>query len=247
MIRTVPIAELGPAEYRYALDVAAALLSEYGQLRVRCSIPQIMPELAQRGLAQEDKPSADAGLWVEPLQPDWAADLAKLAQLLPAGAPLIIIAASPLARLIPERRGWSGQPLGYNPLGLGQLRRAMRGCGFRREREIWVHSLLSIGLNSLSANVARFGRPEIADRLYFAARSRYAQRYIPGTLSLIIARKSPSDAKRNANDGHRHRYGYHAARCVAGYDAGTEGIWWPSSTLVAAKPALYRCRPRLAV
>ncbi len=169
---THPYSALAPLDYRYALDAAMPLLAAEGPPLVRCHVPVLMDEVHQRIPDPAHAQAAAAALWVEPLQDSWQNDLYYLAHALPGGASLVIVASRPLARMLPERRTWPGQPLGMQMNGIGILRQGLRHAGFVVQSVYGIHSLLSIGLNLLSQQVARF-RPELGDRLHFAARLRY--------------------------------------------------------------------------
>lgn len=173
MIGAGPCYKQAPLEYRYALDAAMTWLAHCRQVAVVCAIPALHAEVAQRTPVRTIQDQPDAGLWVEPLVNGWQADLAALAPRLPAGAPLAVVASQPLARLIPERRGWSGAPLGMRPGGLRTLREALGRAGFCVEQQHGVHSLDAIIRNQFGRLLARAGRPDLADRQEFAARLHY--------------------------------------------------------------------------
>jgi hypothetical protein len=142
------------------------------------------------------QPHPTSILWVEPRADDWQTELATLAGTLRLGAPLMVIASRPLARLLPERRAWGGQPLGMRPGGIGRLRRALTGVGLALEASYGIHSAAAIGLNILSRPAGRLGRPDLADQLHFAARLRYCTAgplAALSTVALLIARKSTQD------------------------------------------------------
>lgn len=190
----LPVSRLAPLDYRYALDAALALLGDAAPM-VRCDQPELAAECAQRGaplqpVARVAHPCAT--LWVEPQRTNWRLTLEQLAAALPAGARLAVVAARPLARLLPERRTWSGAALGLRPGGMAQLRLGLYQAGLRITAVYGVHSPVAIGLNSLGGLLARAGRPDLGDRLEFAARLRYLARGWAAplaTVALILAHK----------------------------------------------------------
>lgn len=192
MIGTLPMAELAPLDYRYALDAALTLLDRSKPIRVMSNLPALDGEIGQRIPATEQDFPAQSALWVEPLADTWPTELAALTRQLTPGATLALIVSRPLARLIPERRTWQVRALGTRLDGLPTLRRGLRQAGYRIHAEYGVHSALSIGLNLLSQQLERRGRPDLGDRLHFAARLRYCtsgpQRAI-ATVALIHASK----------------------------------------------------------
>ena len=188
----LPVAALAPLEYRYALDAAMPQLAAAGAVAVRCHADELLGEVRQR-LPQWAEPGmARAGVLVEPMVDAWQADIDWFALTLPNHAPLAIVASLPLARLVPERRAWFGKPLGTTTSGLRRLYHALDQAGFGQRRSYGVHSALSIALGVVSGRAARMGRPDIADRLHFAARLHYCTtgpfvRF--ATIALIIAQK----------------------------------------------------------
>lgn len=241
MIATVPVAELVPLEYRYALDAALALLeptgsdmptvchqgaktqsgaisfsdpceslglggkqtAEFGgrSVLVRCAVAPLQRELGQR-LGGGPPATPGAGLWVEPQAGHWQADLALFTAELPTSAPLIVVAARPLVRLLRERRSWGDDPLGARFGGLHQLAQALAVAGFTLRERHGLHTLGAIGLNALAAQVARLGRPELADQLHFAARLRYRSGgalAALSTLALLVARRDARGERGDAS------------------------------------------------
>ncbi|MFN8500899.1 hypothetical protein [Kouleothrix sp.] len=165
MIGTQPASTLPPLDYRYALDAALATVGA-APLAI-CRADELRDAVEQRVARGEAGPG---GLWIEPDARGWHEDLAAFARALAPGAPLAIVMSLPLARLLPERRGWGGAPLGLRGAGAGQLIDALAPAGFTLRARHGVHSLASIVLQALSR---RAGQPDLADRLYFAARLRY--------------------------------------------------------------------------
>ena len=196
LIGSSPVWCLPPLEYRYALDAAMARLGNARAPIVICNAPSLLGEVRQRGLSGDRwSPAADAALWVEPLVDTWPTDLATLDDALIAGAPLTIVASLPLARVLPERRSWHEHPLGLQPGGIDRLRRGLVRCGFALDAMYGIHSMIAVGLSLLSRLAARSGRPDLGDRLHFAARLRYC---VAGplaalsTVALLVARKEPA-------------------------------------------------------
>jgi hypothetical protein len=199
MIGTLPAWSLAPREYGYALDAVMPRLAGEESLVVRCHVAALEAEIRQRLARWTAQGQARVALWVEPLVDDWQAELEALAAALAGDGTLIVIASRPLARLLPEagqitgttRRGWPGRPLGLQPGGIRRLRRTLERQGFRLEGEYGVHTLAAIGLNLLGQQLARWGRPDLGDRLGFAGRLRYctAGRLAPlSTVALLVAR-----------------------------------------------------------
>ena len=192
---TRPVSALAPLDYRYALDAAMPLLAGPDPPLVHCAVPELAAEIRQRlphaaGATGVD--GAPAALWVEPRAAGWADELRVLAAALSADAPLVIVASQPLARLLPERRSWRGQPLGLTWGGVERLCRALSHHRLRLEARHGVHSVVAIGLSLMGQAVARAGRPALGDRLHFAARLRYRTTgpfAALATVALLLARK----------------------------------------------------------
>lgn len=172
MIGALPMVALAPLDYRYALDAARTLFAPHATPLIRCNVAELDPEVSQR-FARESASIEHGVLWIEPLAASWRVELKELAEQLPAGAPLVVIASQPLARLVPERRSWSGLPLGMQLTGVNQLLRAMRDAGLKIKARHGIHTATSIALSQISRQLARLRRPELGDRLHFAARLRY--------------------------------------------------------------------------
>jgi len=164
--------ELAPLDYRYSLDAAMTAVAGRATA-VRCDVPELMSEIRRRIPSPAAFGDAEAALWVEPLLGTWRSDLITIAEALPHEAPLVIVASRPLARRLPERRSWNGQPLGMQPSGIRRLRQALADVGFRLEAIYGVHSLRAIVLNLLSEQAGRWGYPGLSDRLHFAGRLCY--------------------------------------------------------------------------
>lgn len=192
MIATLPVSDLAPLEFRYALDAVMPLLGKKAPLILRCGSPNLLFEVKGRLPWCSEAGNGAAALWIEPQRSDWEAQCRDLGQSLAGGAPLAIIASRPLARLLPERRYWGGDPLGSQPWGVERLSGALSQCGFSLRSTFGIHSVQSISINFLSRCLSRLGRPAMGDRLGFAARMRYC---VTGplaalsTLALITAQK----------------------------------------------------------
>lgn len=194
MIGSLPRYAQAPLDYRYALDAAMPLLAGANSVAVACRIPVLSAEIDQRVSCISPKGQTSAGLWVEPLVDTWQADLVDLAGRLHAGSPLIVVASQPLARIIAERQSWPATALGLQPGSLRKLRRALSQSGFRIEQRHGIHSLGAILFNQLGRQLAGWRRPDLSDRMEFAARLRY--RIGPpwtafATVSLWLARRQP--------------------------------------------------------
>lgn len=193
MIGTHPVAFLAPLDYRCALDAAMPLLAEVRAPAVVCNVPQLLPEVRQRIPCWASGSTAEAALWVEPLVDTWRADLANLANGLTVGGTLVVVASRPIARVLPERRAWSGRPLGLHLSGIRCLRQALAQAGFLVEESHGFHSSVAIALGVLSRFVECVGRPDLGDRLHFASRLHYrvAGPLAPlSTVVLLPARKA---------------------------------------------------------
>jgi hypothetical protein len=163
---------------------------------LRCNLPELEHEVRQRIPDWAGASVVRAGLWIEPLADTWPAELQALAGALPAGAPLVVVASRPLAHLLPERRSWGGRPLSFRPGGIGRLRRGLRRAGLVLEASYGIHSAVAIGLNALSWQMAYLGRPDLGDRIHFAARLRYRAEgplAALSTVALLIARKESEE------------------------------------------------------
>ncbi|HEX6292759.1 MAG TPA: hypothetical protein VFZ66_26480 [Herpetosiphonaceae bacterium] len=207
MIGTLPMAALAPLDYRYALDGARTLFEPHATPLIRCHAPELAAEVAQRFPAPPPADASAGALWIEPLVPSWGAELADLARQLPVGARLVVLVSQPLARMLPERRAWSGQPLGMRLLGLRDLRHALRKGDLVIETTYGIHSAASIALSQVSQQAARLSRPDLADRLHFAARLRYHTQgplSALATVALLVARKEQG-ARKQRNKGTRER------------------------------------------
>lgn len=171
MIGSLPRYAQAPLDYRYALDAAMTWLGVQERVAIICNARALDGEINQR-LAAAASP-ASAALWVEPLIASWTADLNELTGRVAGGAPLVIVASLPLARIIPERRSWLDAPLGMQAGGLRHLRQALAADGWRAEDRYGIHSLRSMICNQVGQRLAAIGRPDLADRLEFYARQHY--------------------------------------------------------------------------
>lgn len=192
MIDRLPVNAVVPLDYRYALDAAMTVLVPAGTPAVVCNIDELDAEVRKRLPLWSEAHLASAALWVEPLSSTWQMDLAVLAQRLSPGSPLVIVASRPLARILPERRTWSEQPLGLQIGGISWLRGLLPQADFVVEATYGIHSLLSIALSQLSYQFERRVYPHIGDRLHFAARLHYRTTgplAVFSTVALLIARK----------------------------------------------------------
>jgi hypothetical protein len=192
MIGTLPMVELAPLDYRYALDAARTIFPAHTTPLICCRQPELSGEAQQR-FATATLGSSGA-LWIEPQATGWQAELGTIAQQLAHAMPLIVILSQPMARLIPERRDWAGQPLGMRLGGRRALCQALRRAGLTIEMSYGIHSPASIILSQISHQAARWGRPDLGDRLHFAARLRYCARDLLaafGTVGLLVVRRKP--------------------------------------------------------
>lgn len=188
-------ADVAPLEYRYALDAAMPVVAGRNSPMVLCNVPQLESEVRQRLSHISEPQLAMAGLWIEPLRGSWMNDLEKIQHTLNCNSPLIILASRPLANLLPERKSWTGRPLGTHLRGLSNLSQALLESGFVLESNYGVHSIWAIALSLVSRTVDLCGRPDLGDRLQFAARLHYCIRGpLAGlsTLALIFARRVSS-------------------------------------------------------
>lgn len=165
-----------PLEYRFALDASMPCLYQAGAVQVICHQKELVSEVSLRLPNQhvnDPGAQASAALWVEPDAASWESDLHCFESLLTQGSLLIIIASQLTARLLPERRNWSGNPLGFQPGGLNSLRLGLKRTGFTLIDRYGIHSITAIGFNLLSRWAGFVGRADLEDRLHFAARQRY--------------------------------------------------------------------------
>jgi hypothetical protein len=145
-------------------------------IQVICRQKELVSEVSMRLPNQRGNDASiqtSAALWVEPDAGSWESDLNCLESVLSQGSLLIIIASQPTARLLPERRNWSGSPLGFLPGGLNSLRRGLKRTGFTLFDRYGVHTAAAIGFNLLGRWAGLVGRADLEDRLHFAARQRY--------------------------------------------------------------------------
>jgi hypothetical protein len=187
-IGMLPVYSLAPLEYRYALDAAMSIIGNKEEIIVRCGDPHLLTEVRNRIPVWQESGAAEAGLWVEPRIDGWQVDLETLGEC----DSLVLVASRPMARLIPK--GWELRSLGMRPAGIEKLVRALDRADFVIDSHYGVHTIASIGLNSLSRFVDIYGRPDLADRLGFAARLRYCTSGPSRTFStvaLILARRRP--------------------------------------------------------
>lgn len=192
MIGVYPVATQLPLDYRYALDAAMTVVAQKSAPVVICTVAELTHEVRQRLPRWSEVGNADVAVWIEPRVDTWQSDLARLTRMLPGDAPLVVIASRPLARLLPERRAWAGQPLGCRIGGITRLARGLARAGFALEARYGIHAPPAAGLSLLGQLMERWGHPELSDRLHFAARLRYC---LSGpaaafaTVALFIARK----------------------------------------------------------
>ncbi|MGH2457604.1 MAG: hypothetical protein ACRDIY_01915 [Chloroflexota bacterium] len=192
MIGTLPVSDLMPLDYRYALDAATSLLSAAGPSFVLCQADELLGEVRQRIPRWATKRDAAAVLWVEPAASGWEAEAETFGTALPENGLLVIVMSRPLARLIPERRTWARPAIGLQIGGVERVRRAIGRAGFRLEASHGIHSAMAIALSLVGQQCARAGHPALGDRLHFAARRRYRVTGLGeglATVSLLIARK----------------------------------------------------------
>jgi len=192
MIGTLPMSARAPLDYRYAFDAAMSIFAGNSAPLVLCNVPELAGEIRQRIPDWAETNTAAAGLWVEPLVGTWRDDIKSLAVGLEAGAPLVIIISRSLAQLLLERRPWRGNPLGFRPGGAFQVRRALHRAGFLMEASYGIHSALAVGLNTSGQVMDYLRRPDLGDRLRFAARPHYCKSGLfsaSGTVMLLVARK----------------------------------------------------------
>ena len=191
MIGSYPASRIIPLGYRYALDAASSALAARGDPVVRCDAPELLVEVRQRFPESSGPIEARGALWIEPRVGRWQKDLTALAGPIQNGGMLVVVASRPLARLLPERRGWPVHYLGLRPGGHAELYRALARAGFATTT-YGIHSARATVLNMLGQLVSRFGRPDLGDRLHFAARLAYCATgpLAPlATVALLISRK----------------------------------------------------------
>lgn len=189
MKAAVPIYKLAPLEYRVALDVVSVWLVPHSPLLLCCEQPALLPEIGQR-LSFTFQPPWQSGLWLEPQRSGWQETLVEFSKSLPAGARLAVLLSLPLARILPERRSWSGCALGEQLNGLPKFRFALTQEGFGIEALQGLHSSQAI-LGNIAGQVARkLGMLALGDRLEFTARINYTKpisRVWLATCALVLA------------------------------------------------------------
>lgn len=191
IIAPLGLVETAPQEYRYALDGALAACG--GQTPFVIShLPELIGEIRWR--VPQPLPIGEARviLWVEPLVGVWRAELQQIIAGMPSGGVLTVIASRPLAKQLPERRGWEQRALGLRVGGIRQLARALVSEGMMIEAEYGIHTTFGVGFNVLAEHADRRGSPERADQLRFAARLWYCRKGIDrwlSTVALFVARK----------------------------------------------------------
>ncbi len=182
------ISALAPLDYRYALDAAMPLLARAQAPLLLCRVPQLAIPLGPDSTAR----ASDVALWVEPLADTWQADLALLATHLAVNGQLLLVFSRPLAAILPERRSWGIRALGTRLGGIRRLRSALSRAGFSLETGYGIHTVVAMGLNLISQQLERWGRPDLGDRLHFAARLRYCTDgplAVLSTVALLVATK----------------------------------------------------------
>lgn len=190
---TLPQWDTAPMDYCLVLDAVMPRLTGDELPLVRCSVPALAAEIRQRLPRWAETGPVRSALWVEPMAGSWQAVLDALSVELEMASALYVVASRPLARLLPERQEWPGDPLGLQFRGLRRLQQAMRDHGFVLEGEYGVHSMKAISLNLIGGLVSRWGRPDVADRLGFAARLHYCTTgslALLSTVAVFLARRS---------------------------------------------------------
>jgi hypothetical protein len=193
MIGTLHLTDLPPMEYRWALDAVMPLFHSSGPPHVICHLPVFRIEIEQRLSGLPLSTHHQNGLWVEPMLNSWQVDLQEFYAMMESGSTLILLSSCPIARWLPERRGWSGVPLGLHLLGLPRLYSKLHKKGFLLLNVYGFHSLVSIWLNYQAHWMDRCGYPDVADRLRFSARLKYLQRgpfAVMNTVVLMLFRKN---------------------------------------------------------
>lgn len=160
-------------EYTNALDALPSFVA-MDALQTVCAVPEVVSVLAVR---LPPTLSPRHLVWVEPQVGEAVPRLDGIERV-------VVIAARPLARILPERKVWGDAPLGMQVGGLWRLRRELRKSGWGISAEYRFHTLQSILYNTISQ---RHPQPAKADRWHFAARAAYiTQRPTVATLSLWI-------------------------------------------------------------
>ena len=175
MIKSVPANELAPLEYRIALDASCTWLAFYLPIKLVCEQITLLQEVEQRIPMAVISPWS-SGLWLEPQSVGWQHTLAEFSQQLASGSRLAILLSLPFARWLPERRNWSGTPLGERIGGLHKLLNKIPEYGFMVESVYGFHCGQSVILNIVAICARKIGRLANADRIEFAARTHYTQR-----------------------------------------------------------------------
>lgn len=194
-IGALPVYDLAPLEYRFALDAAVSVIGYRDDILVQCGQSILLPEVRNRIPPLQVSPPAGAGLWIEPQVGSWKDDLEAFQKLEPP-ATLAIIASMPLARFMEEwkvRRGET-KALSIRIGGLSDLCRALLNAGFEIQSHYGIHTIQAIGLNFISRWASSLGYSALSDRLLFKARLKYCTTGMfknLSTVALILARYKP--------------------------------------------------------
>lgn len=182
-----PGTSTAPHEYGAALDAAAMICGRHVQ--IVCDEPHLEGDVYQRW---QPGGAHGAAIYVEPLAATWRTALAGLARDVAPGAPLVLLASTPLARALPERAGWSAHALGLRPNGLRAPLDQLRHAGFRIISRHLFHTITAVFVLTCARLAARLGWPARADTLEFLARAWYRseRRLALGTVELIVLRRT---------------------------------------------------------
>lgn len=192
MIGSLPVSELAPLEYRYALDAAMPGLAANQLPFIICNSPFLKGELQQRLDGTTTSEITKAGLWLEPLVETWESELQTFKKTLPKDSTLIIVASRPLARILPEIKSRSEKALGIQPTGIYRLSKTLLSEGFEVKVTYGIHSITSIGINFVSQQAMRIHQYALSDRLLFKSKLLYCTTSplsSISTVALIFAKK----------------------------------------------------------
>lgn len=181
-----------PLEYRYALDVAAMWLWQEPHVALICNEKALETDILQRFPVQTKFSKAQTLLWIEPMHETWQSQAQAIFKQLSPGSTLVIMATSPLGRLIPERHDWAPNALGMSWRGLKQIKTEVRSHGFEISQAVGIHSLWAIVANIGGRLAASLGYEGCRDQCEVYARRWYVatEWLIPATITLIRTQRN---------------------------------------------------------
>lgn len=122
-----------------------------------------------------DRPVSQAwggAVWLEPQRRGWQHELDLISHALPQGGLLSIVLSLPLARI---DRAALPTALGIHPISLWRLRASLHERGFSVERAFGFGTIWATFTDWVGVRL-RTQRPDLSDRLRYAARRGFATR-----------------------------------------------------------------------